>query len=540
MHVQLLFADSVHRQGFLHHRTYLCEAFGLEKKAVHRIDQMTDEATLSALVHGKQTAISFRHLSSLLNVSTRKAQALLRQFAESNPTATSLWCVTQSHPKTGVIRTSLTTKPSATSKKQIWAVGPPSAAHSVSQQAQWLAADAARDRKLVAEPSHIQNELRDGRWNRVKCRTSTWDANLDPRLGGDQSLACGLFANRANSKFNSSSLLASVKAKAKGKRTKAKGFMNGAFKPSSGTTSSLFSSKPLGADAVKKMRSSASAEEKENGKLAATNHFGSHSLVDDKKHTAGSGKKPEVKKKARKRTPSKQLRKIQDDDSDHEDTADPPPEEEEAEEDDHQEYLRELEREAAEKEKADAERAELEKEVMELNREDADEGPESPELTELAECEREKRETATPVPQPKELDASPGPGKRPFWHTFGDSPTPGKRIRKEVNETVEKDGCYETRRVIKVFDEHGNEVKESAIEKTPAEPERIPHMVKSEHKKEEDLLPKTPSPTNDKLSKSNLAKRKASDSKRAISKATKKTPKKKKEGSIMSYFGKKV
>lgn len=308
--------------------------------------------------------------------------------------------------------------------------------------------------------------------------------------------------------------MAEVKAKVKAreaKRTAArnafKPLANGARASSGAVKSGLFSSKSLGASAAAKIR----AVEKEK----------------DTESEEGQQRNGVVKK--RRESEGKKGKRVVEMGSD----------DEEASEGERERAA--LEMEAAERERADREREELRKEVEDLTRqhEDEDEEPQSPEIRDLDE-EAVKRE----VEVEEKMSVKKSPEKRKLNEAFGlPEVSRPRRIRREVEETVlGEDGYLHTRRVVKVTDEHGNEVVEDNGDRRVEQNEKRNGDVETPAK---GSFPTPLKPTSSEGGKTmgSMKREKMKDVKRSASKpgssTPKKTPKKKIKGNIMSYFGKK-
>ncbi|KAI0560467.1 DNA polymerase subunit Cdc27 [Gracilaria domingensis] len=423
-----------------------------------------EHAKLDALVHGKQQCVSFRHLSALLSVPARSAQKLLLSYIHSQPSEklSVLWVVSRRDQRTNAVKTVLTASPSATETKQIWAVGPATAASAPSLHAAWIALDTNRERELVKRPSHEPNELRDGRFNVLKSSTVDYDQRIDPRLGGDANLV----TKSSTEKKKSSSFLSMVKSKTKAKKSKQASFSFKKPASNAGSSSSLFNSKPLGADSVRKIKADERAKTKEpNGK----NNLSSPTPPSARKSSAPNTGKSSGEDRRKKKNGKKARKIVVQADSDSEDRdSEEEVDEQEAirrkmeeerdeEMDEEQRRIMELEEEEALADHAAAERAELEKELVDLQ-DTVEEEPESPVLQDM-DAEMKDVEHVTPE-KGQDVDDSPNKGKRSYWDTLNHTPTQGRRIRKEVQELVEENGYFVTRRVIKVFDEDGKEVSD--------------------------------------------------------------------------------
>eukprot|EP00178_Gracilaria_changii_P018211 TRINITY_DN518_c0_g3_i1.p1 TRINITY_DN518_c0_g3~~TRINITY_DN518_c0_g3_i1.p1 ORF type:complete len:534 (-),score=110.57 TRINITY_DN518_c0_g3_i1:4115-5716(-) len=481
-----------------------------------------EHAKLDAIIHGKQQCVSFRHASTLLSLPTRSAQQLLLSYLHSQPAdkLSALWVVTRRDERTNAVKTVLTASPLETDTKQIWAVGPASASSAPSKHAAWIAHDTSRERDLVKRPSHEPNELRDGRFNVFSSSTNVYDQRIDPRLGADTNLVS---RNVTEKKSNSSSFLALVKSKTKGKKSKQAPFSFKNAANNTGSTSSLFSSKRLGADSVRKIK----AEERAMGKDSDGSDKMSPPTAPETQNRLASKNSEAGRENRQKKKKTKKTRRIVvQADSDKEG------DESEEEMDEEQARMMELEKEAAEEERAAAERAELEKELMDLQGK-VDEEPESPVLRDM-DAEMKDVNTTPPEPDHKMKD-SPNKGKRSYWDTLNHTPVSGRRVRKEIQELVEENGYFVTRRVVKVFDENGNEVTD--------EPQKDAEMDEAEMKhKEENSASLRRLFTPHKNKKGNRSKPAGANGKPSKPSSPTlspgKKPKKRKGRSIKSYFTK--
>ncbi|CAN8069321.1 unnamed protein product [Agarophyton chilense] len=422
-----------------------------------------EQATLDALIYGKEQCVSFRHASALFSLPTRSAQELLLAYIHSQPAEklSALWIVSCRDQNTNALKSMLTTSPAPTDKKQIWAVGPASASAAPSLHAAWIAHDTKREKDLVKRPSHEPNELRDGRFNVLKSRTSVYDERIDPRLVTNSNM---LNRNGAEKRNNSSSFLSMVKSKTKGKKNKQAPI---SFKKSTnGSTSSLFSSKPLGADSIRKIKAEKHVDTEEfSGEKKVTSSTATPSVPNSSKSTASKAGNQDIRKKTK--NGKKTRRIVVQADSDSEDK------ESDEEMSEEKEQIMMMEREASEEERAAEERAELERELMELQ-DKVDDEAESPLMQDM-DSEMKDVENAPPenTSSTKEHSkGSPIKGKRSYWDTLNHTPPVGRRIRKEVEELVEEDGYYVTRRVLKVYDENGNEVADEGEKDTKDEEEK--------------------------------------------------------------------
>lgn len=490
---------------------------------------------IEALLETCKPALTFRHLSAHLQIPTRHAQALLHTYltSRSNQPLSSLWCVT-TRTSSGIKRTALTTTPDASDEplsKALWAIAPAPLSPTTPASA-WLSADISRDHDLQSAPPSECNPLRDGRFNPIRSPTSVWVPSSAPAAPAASS------KSKPASNRTPSSLLASVKAKVKAREAKHAAAKSNPFKQSPAAPASkpdggtLFSTKRLGAAAAARIqaedRSKAKSLEKPASKSAS---------------------------KLRGNTGAKKARRVIADSDDEED-AEKPRAEEEDEPDDEEKNINDMEREAErrEAEEADreaAEREELQREIADLTGKleeeeeeveeeqpvkDAEEsdGPQSPELNEV----NNKKTASAPLEgeQEQSPNRSPTGGKRKLSEVFGlpsMEKSGARRIRKEVEETVEEGGYLLTRRVFKTFDENGNEI---------SDPEPEPEQQKPVTPPSKRVAAEPLKPFNSQSSKSGK-KENGKDLKRPSSKlssSTKKSAKKKAKGkSIMSYFGKK-
>lgn len=311
--------------------------------------------------------------------------------------------------------------------------------------------------------------------------------------------------------------MAEVKAKVRARdakrataRSAFKPLVNGANADGGAVKAGLFSSKSLGANAAAKIRAAEREKETET-----------EMEMEGVEQRNGGAKRGELEGKKGKRV------------------VEVGSDEEEASEGEREREA--LERESAEKERADREREELRKEVEDLTRqhEGEDEEPQSPEIRDLDE-ETVERE----VDMKKKMPVSKSPEKRKLQEAFGlPEVSQPRRIRREVEETVlGEDGYLHTRRIVKVTNEHGNEVIEDSSDKEAEQNDKKNGDVKAQTK---GTFSTPLKPTNSQGGKTmtSARKEKAKDGKKPASKqgssTPKRTPKKKIKGNIMSYFGKK-
>lgn len=474
---------------------------------------------IQVLLESSKPALTFRHLSAHLKVPTRHAQSLLQAYLDKNPTLTPLWCLTYT-TSTGTKKTTLSIDPNTLKQiptsKALWALAtdplPKTAPLST-----WLSADRSRDHLHQAAPTSETNSLRDGRYNPILSPTSVWrplssSASVTEPKPSTSTARSG------------SSLLASVKAKVKAREEARKAnakkpsstlFTSNPTKPPSNGSSSLFSSKRLGASASAKIR------------------------AQDASKPNSVEKTPKSARRKSSSSAKNGRRIIGDSDDDDDDDQQNRPKEEEEELDEEEKRIVDMEREASIREKEEADRAEAEQ--AELQREVAD-------LTDPVEELREEKDGDEPespqlqdVDGPNDLSPSRTPGsgeKRKLNEAFGMRSVErkgGRRIRREVEETIEDErGYLVTRRVYKTYDEDGNEV-EDVVPEPPEKKAVTPPSKRG-------VKPLKPSNS---LGGKSAKKEKGKDVKRPTSKlgtngSAKKSAKKKTKGKgIMSYFGKK-
>lgn len=351
--------------------------------------------------------------------------------------------------------------------------------------------------------------------------------------------------HQSSAKQKPSSLLQSVKQSVKQpvkqptkQPTKRAPSSKSAFKqpPSrqNGTSNSLFSSKRLGHDATARMRAKQGKPEAPAINMDKSEQNSSRELAAQRKE----GKK------------NRRIQIIDSEDESGDDKMDiSRPEDDNKQnggDDGDADSIQEMEQRALEKERSQEEQEELERELRDLTNEGDDEEPESPTLQQMDVGEKAKKgaggdeDEAVTSPTKSPLEST----KRSFRESFGlpEETRGARRIRKEVEEVVEENGYMVTRRVVKTFDENGNEVNcedvdskevglaesnEVAMAKqTPETP------VKSKSTVFKSLNPKS-------AQKKDNGKMEKTGSKPGPSSASKKPPKKKVKGNIMSYFGKK-
>lgn len=483
-------------------------------------------AVIDSVVHGKQSILSFRLLSTLLNISYAAAQSHLQSYVNSLKTLEEvkvLWhVVTETN---GVRRTQLSVKPAAKAKnKRVWAIGPPTVPD---ETPFWLQQDRNDEISFLKQPPAETNTLRDGAHLPIVSASAAWDARPDPRYGNT-----GL-PQPTSSK--PSSLLAAVKSskKPESKLAKNSSNPNACFKPKQAQSSSLFSSSRLGQGSIQRMK------EKEIALTGGVAH-GAH----DRR---GNGKG----------------RRVIDDDSDGSDdesggghTLKDEMNGDESEVGGEGGLPGEG-REPMEWGRSEADKAEVRRELEELVREssDDDEKPRSPVLEDVNVDDDEvvKGELGMDVDTTEANDSAShatGP-KRSFRETFGlpEQPRGTRRVRREVEESVEENGYIVTRRVMKTFDENGQEVQ--SIESEPllanlcsASPNKE-NTISTDSAKEPSTAGSRSKPADgtSSTSKQNGNGKFGNTEKTSVkSKGNKRTDKSSKKGrkNIMSYFTKKT
>ena len=383
---------------------------------------------IDSFVHGKQAVLSFRQLSTLSNIPLREARQKLSNYAAKASDITILYHVSDKTKKTLT-----TTKPTA-GRVKVWAVAPKAISLSPSV---WMNGDRENMLQEAAEPSNQPNALRDGRYLPIHSVSAAWDTRMDPRFGGQQPPSSGsglnsrkpsglLGAVKAHQKRGSS---ASINGKAK--RAKTGLTVNGSVRESVNKTSGKSSSGSQG------------SQQQQPKSLFSTKRLGQ----DAANRMKAKNKTPMVRKNVKKR------RVTCDDDDDDDDSDMKNNGLDMMDVDDDVDSDVERERRALERERKEAdERAEVEQELQNLSNEVIDE-PESPEMKEVDEDAVVEQELGM---------KNKGGEKRSFRESFGLPPEQAngsRRIRKEVEVTVEENGYLVTRRVMKTFDEHGNEVE---------------------------------------------------------------------------------
>lgn len=502
---------------------------------------------IESVVFGSQSVLSFRQLSSLLQVPLHTAQTYLASYAsgKGDDSLAVLW-----HVKTGSIaneiRTTLTTNPPSDARaKHVWAIGPSGIPVNPTV---WLQPDREATRKQADEPAHQPNALRDGRFLPIASPTAAWDMRPDPRYTDAVPSSGGKSAPR-----KPGTLLSAIKQASK-RSTQI------AFKQSPSQTplkASLFSSRRLGQDASDRMKtkerqlSNSNADARKKPSSVSV-----HNSQESDSHRNGGALQKDGKKKRRIVS--------EDDDNDDVDTSEATIQSKVAsmdgESDDDDDSIQAIEHKAMEKERSEEEQAEIDRELRDLTNED--DGPESPKIKDFDGEEVLKQEVGTDEGEYR-LDGSAKDGvKRSFRESFGlpEQPRGARRIRKEVSVTEEENGYIVTRKVMKTFDEHGNEINSDESERIDKDEEPGQHAsmsclptMSSRPSKQIGSLFKSSSNSSqgkDKPSSaatkvgskdSNKEKKKNGKSSTAAKSGTSASKKAKKgKGNIMSYFGKKM
>lgn len=386
--------------------------------------------TIDSIVHGANSVLSFRRLSFLLEVPFHTAQKHLADYVSSRGerSVTVLWQVLEK-AETGYTRTSLTTAPpTSTALKHIWAIAPPNTPNT---PVVWLQSDRQWRLDHATAPFHEPNALRIGRFLSVFSPTAAWDTRPDPRTR-DLGPSYTPHAPR-----KASNLLNNVKQAAR-KPTQP------AFKSTPmGTASknSLFSFKRLGQDSADRIKA------KQNPSTSTINPPKGSSKASNgsSRGLHHGGERKEAKK----------ARRIVSDDEEDDAVGNSKLEDSEENIDDDTDSIGAMEQKALERERTEEEQAEIERELRDLTGEDEDE-PESPVLRDVDDGEVVREDVGT-----DDKGLVKEPVKRSFRETFGlpNEERGGRRIRKEL-ELMEEDsnGYLVTRRIVKTFDEHGNEI----------------------------------------------------------------------------------
>lgn len=488
------------------------------------------DAVIESILHGSHASLSFHHLSSLLNVPTHIAQSHLAAYATAaDPSPTILWHVT-TRTAAGHTRVSLTTKPPSNAiRRAVWAIAPSDAVNTaaISPEALWLSADVAREAKLSAAPPHEANSLRDGRFLPIPGVSVRRNNRPDPRC-----------VATAPSKPRPGPLLATAKSVA---ATSAP-----AAKPQSASRprTSLFSSKRLGADSAARIRAK---DRGSSQKGSPESDVGNGIKFNGKtKEKSGGEKRTTFRKKENVRK-----RRIAEDESDAEaDAAEKERVKKEAadalaavsddDDDDGDGEIRAMEKEEQDQARPDTEQEEIQRELRDLVPDpvqgDGDGNTEGIE-EEMKDVEEDEEKIVSEEVGEEETEGvgeerAKSPVKRSFKESFGLPSINGrsKRIRKEVQEQVMEGDYIVTKRVMKTFDEHGNEVNDEDERKDKTDD----HKAKAEEpaaprKSTVPPKPKAPQPSKSKKPSS-----------KPNTNGSKKASKKKTKANIMSYFTKKL
>lgn len=397
-------------------------------------DSKSVDAVIDSVVHGTESVLSFRQLSAFCNIPLCDACKHLSTYATKASDLTVLYHVTTKS------KTTLTTTKPDVGRVKVWAIAPKSITLSPTV---WMNGDRESVLKAAAEPSHQPNALRDGRHLPIHSVSAAWDTRMDPRFGGQQMSSSAVNGRKASGLLNAVKLqqkrASAVAANAKAKRSKTGLSVNGSLRETSekaiiksppnseasqpAPSKSLFSSKRLGQDAAERIKA----------KQKTTT---SRKNIKKRRITCDDDDDDEEEEEEENKENGKNL---MDDDDDKDDV----------------DSDVEMERRALERERKEAdERAEVEQELHDLTHEVADE-PESPELKDVDEDMVVEQELG--VKNKGEADGV----KRSFRETFGlpEQTSGTRRIRKEVEVTVEENGYLVTRREMKTFDEHGNEIE---------------------------------------------------------------------------------
>lgn len=397
-------------------------------------------SVIDSFIHGKQAVLSFRELSALSDIPLREARQHLSTYALKASDITVLY-----HVSTKARVTLTTTKPS-TGRAKVWAIAPKAIKLSTTV---WMNGDRESMLKAASEPSHQPNALRDGRYLPIHSTSAAWDTRIDPRFAGQPASSSSFSHNsrKASAVLNAVKMhqkrTSNAVSNAKAKRSKKALSLNGSQRELNDMTNaaksvstssqasqqkpqqprSLFSSKPLGQAVADRMKG--------NNNLSSSRKNIRKRRITCDDDDDDQEEENEMKKNAQKAV-----------------------EEEEEEEDVDSEV--EIERRAFERERKDAdERAEVEQELQNLSNEVPGE-PESPEIKDVDDDGLLEQDLGV---KNKERGESV---KRSFRETFGLPPEQAngtRRIRKEVEVTVEENGYFVTRREVRTFDEHGNEIK---------------------------------------------------------------------------------
>eukprot|EP00177_Eucheuma_denticulatum_P006583 GFKZ01011983.1.p1 GENE.GFKZ01011983.1~~GFKZ01011983.1.p1 ORF type:complete len:518 (+),score=92.49 GFKZ01011983.1:130-1554(+) len=396
-------------------------------------DQML---AIDTLLNSENSPVSYRHLSTHLNIPTRDAQALLLDYASSRPNIEVLWCVTTLSPTSHRCVSLTTILPESYLSKKVWAIAT-TGAHPL-----WLASDSTAALALSGAPVAQPNALRDGRFNPIKSDGSLWKSldaaachdpqRLPSKTKPNRDSVSPWAAQRQDKPFGGA-LLAEMNREQKAKGLRRSMSLKSPF-TSLGSDSNT--KKKVNSSACKKLGAAALA------KIRAANK---------------NDHRPSVERKVNRRLglEGSKGRRVIEEESDDGDSDD----------DKEQEALR---REAAERERAERDRKRLEREAEEARLEaqelakdddDDDEEPQSPTIRDL-----DEEPAAMDIDYKMSTSAKRTPEKRKLNEALGlPEVSRPQRIRKEVVETVQGEGGYMIERmVIKEFDQHGNEIKEKA------------------------------------------------------------------------------
>lgn len=479
-------------------------------------DSKSVDAVIESVVHGTESVLSFRQLSTFCNISLRDACKQLSIYAAKATDLTVLYHVTTKS------KTTLTTTRPDGGRVKVWAIAPKSIALSPTV---WMNGDRESMLQAAAEPSHQPNALRDGRHLPIHSVSAAWDTRMDPRFAGQQTSSSATNARKASGLLNAVKLqqkrTSAATASQKAKRSKTGLSVNGSHREANNQTNSKTPSTPE------------ASQQSQGSQLGP-----SKSLFSSKRLGQGAEERMKAKQKTTTSRKNIKKRRITCDDDDDDDEENKENEKNAVEDDDKGDVDSdvEMERRALERERKEAdERAEVEQELIDLTHEVADE-PESPELKDVDEVVVVEQDAGV---------------KRSFRETFGlpEQTSGTRRIRKEVEVTVEENGYLVTRREMKTFDEHGNEIE---TPKSNEDENKVTQKGNDSDKENDDKVqtscmpsmmtgtPKAKRPHGQqkeaKAQQSGSAgpASKAKGQKGSASKKSKKV-----KGNIMSYFGKK-
>lgn len=396
-----------------------------------------EEATakIDSFVHGKQSVLSFRRLSDELDVQYCTAQSYLQSYVanmSASDAVTVLWHVVSE--ENGVSRSELTFTPSVDPcEKSVWAIAPKSLP---TELPLWLREDLMHDLSLTQTTTYEANSLRSGSRLSVISPTAVWDSRPDPRLGD-----AGPPPSLAR---KSSSLLTNVKSSANSgpKLGKNEPSRNSFFKHKQKPPSATAPAQSL------RQRSKNRNQGGERGSISQSNFIrkSGNSRIDRKNRRIISDDSNEEDhvEAAGKHNDRKDFKNVTD-----------------IMEEDDSESSQEHDLRAMERERAHEDEAEAERDQRELTLQ-GDEGPVSPVLKDVDGDEAMGVEAELNVNGKgnASVDLLKG-SKRSFFEPSGTSNfiRGARRIRKEVEEQIIQNGYFVTRRVVKTFDENGQEVK---------------------------------------------------------------------------------